>query len=297
MSLVEKALQMLQRSSAGQPPSSPRTLDGVAHAYQGAAARRVADVPQGPAVSFSLAAFRAAGLLAPADEERRFAQEYRQIKRPLIDNAIGRGTGRLVNGHVIMMASAMPGEGKTFTAINLALSMSIEKDLRVLLVDADVAKPQISRLLGADKAPGLLDVLRDTHLDVENVIMPTDVRNLSVLPAGTQSLEATELLASARMEQVMSAIARRDARRVAIVDSPPLMLTTESRAIARVAGQVVVVVRAAATPQHTVLAALRYLGEHRAVSLVFNHDEATEPAGYYDYGAYSERGPEPSSGQ
>jgi len=158
-------------------------------------------------VRISLPALRAAGLLAPEEEERQLAQQYRKIKRPLIVNAVGRGAPPLPNGHVIMLASALAGEGKTFTAVNLALSMSLEKDVHVLLVDADVEKPHVSRLLGVGEAPGLLDVLRNSSLDVEKVILPTDVPNLFVLPAGTASPEATELLASVRMEEVMRAIA------------------------------------------------------------------------------------------
>jgi exopolysaccharide/PEP-CTERM locus tyrosine autokinase len=218
------------------------------------------------------------------------AHQYRRIKRPLIVNATGRGGARVANGHVIMVASAIAGEGKTFTAINLALSMSREKDLHVLLVDADVAKAHITRLFGVGEAPGLLDVLRDGRMGVESVILPTDVPNLSVLPAGIHSHETTELLASVRMEEVMRAMAQHDERRVALVDSPPLLLTTESHAIAQVAGQVVLVVRAAGTPQHAVLAALSYLGDHPAVSLVLNQCTASVPANYYYYG-YPEQPP------
>jgi protein-tyrosine kinase len=244
-------------------------------------------------VNISLPALRAAGLVAPEGEERQLAQQYRLIKRPLIVNAVGRGSPRLRNAHVIMVASAMAGEGKTFTAVNLALSMSIEKDVHVLLVDADVAKPLVSRLLGVSDAPGLLDVLRDSRLDVERVILRTNVPNLSVLPAGTRSHEATELLASTRMENVMRAITQHDVRRLALIDSPPLLLTTESHAIAQVAGQVVMVVRAGATPREAVLDALTYLGEHPAVSLVLNQCRMSAPAGYY-YNAPANRHSEQS---
>jgi protein-tyrosine kinase len=249
--------------------------------------------PPGGTVNISLPALRAAGLLAPEDEERQLAQQYRQIKRPLIVNAVGHGAPRLTNGHVIMVASAIAGEGKTFTAINLALSMSIEKDVHVLLVDADVAKPLVSRLLGVSDAPGLLDVLRDSRLDVERVILRTNIPNLSVLPAGTHSHETTELLASARMEEVMRAIAQHDERRLALFDSPPLLLTTESHAIAQVAGQVVMVVRAGETPREAVLAALTYLGEHPAVSLILNQCRMSAPAAYY-YNPHADRRPEQS---
>ena len=296
MSLVEKALRKLQESApanTGRPPAE------VASKGSEPAVRRAPPVAEPPVperiVPVRVASLRAAGLLPPADEERRLAQQYRQIKRPLIMNAMGRGKARLPNGHLIMVASAMPGEGKTFTALNLALSMSIEKDVHVLLVDADVAKPHISTLLGVADAPGLLDALRDQHLDVETLISPTDVPNLSILPAGTRSQQATELLASARMEEVMRALGQRDERRIALFDSPPLLLTTESQALAQVAGQVVVVVRAGVTSQQTLLDGLSHLGEHPAVSLVLNQDSLTANAGSY-YGGYGDnRPPQPET--
>jgi protein-tyrosine kinase len=286
MSLVGKTLQRVQEKTLHTPTRTASrsdaettvpTNDGggrrLTQGMEGASAGRSLEI--------SLAELRAAGLLAPEDEEPQMAQQYRRIKRPLIVNATGRGGARAPNGHVIMVASALAGEGKTFTTINLALSMSREKDVHVLLVDADVAKAHISRLFGLGEAPGLLDVLRDGRIGVESVILPTNVPNLSVLPAGTRSHETTELLASARMEEVMRTIAQHDERRVALVDSPPLLLTTESHAIAQVAGQVVMVVRAAGTPQHAVLAALSYLGDHPVVSLVLNQCTASVPATYY----------------
>jgi protein-tyrosine kinase len=225
---------------------------------------------------------RAAGLLPPAHQARQIAEQYRQIKRPLIANAIGRGTTALSNAHVIMMASALPGEGKTFTAINLGFSMAQEKDISVLLVDADTPKPQISKLLGAAESPGLLDVLQNEHLDVESMILPTDVPGLALLPAGKHHEHATELLASERMDVLMARLAQKDSRRIVLLDSPPLLLTTESRALAAVAGQVVLVVRAGHTAQQTVLDALSYL-EGRSVALVLNQNMSVAPTAYYGY--------------
>jgi protein-tyrosine kinase len=293
MSLVQKTLRKMQEETLHtfrRSASRADTETTVATPDGGGSRLKLEGASAGRTVEINLAALRAAGLLAPEDEEPQMAQQYRRIKRPLIVNATGRGGARVANGHVIMVASAMAGEGKTFTAINLALSMSREKDVHVLLVDADVAKAHISRQLGVAGAPGLLDVLRDGRVGVESVILSTDVPNLSVLPAGTHSHETTELLASARMEEVMCAIAQHDERRVALVDSPPLLLTTESHAIAQVAGQVVLVVRAAGTPQHAVLSALSYLGDHPAVSLVLNQSTASVPANYYYYG-YPEQRP------
>ncbi len=297
MSLVEQALKKMQEAAARPVPAPGNALGQTRPRVDVATASKASDTathralaappgaPLAPArvVHLNPTALRSAGLMPPEHQERQIAQQYRQIKRPLVASALGRGAPRVPNGHLIMLASAMPGEGKTFTAINLALSMSMEKDVHILLVDADVAKPHISKLLGVADAPGLLDVLRDPALDIESVILPSDVPNLSILPAGTRSEHATELLASARMEQVVRALAR-DEQRIAVIDSPPLLLTTESHALMQVAGQVVVVVRAGVTSQQMLLDAISYLGGHSSVSLVLNQAVASSPSGYYYYG-------------
>jgi len=153
----------------------------------------------------------------------------------------------------------------------------------VLLMDADVAKPHISKLFGVDSDEGLMDVLKDPTLDVESLILPTDVPGLSILPAGRRSENATELLTSERMRAVVAQIGAHDSHRIVLFDSPPLLLTTESLALAEVVGQIVVVVRAGETSQQKVLDALSYL-EGRAVSLILNQSMNTAPTGYYYYG-------------
>jgi protein-tyrosine kinase len=295
MSLVEQALKKLQAArAAGQNPSQPATEIPKAPTIFG----RVVETPPVPGESDALprvprsnktlvidkAALRAAGLLAPESQERQIADEYRQIKRPLIARVFGRGTERVENGHLIMMASAAPGDGKTFTSINLALSMALEKDVSVLLVDADVAKPHISTIFGVNKEPGLLDVLRDESLDVESVILPTNIPRLSMLPAGTPSETATEMLASARMRHTVARLAAYDPNRIVLLDSPPLLLTSESRVLANIVGQIVMVVCAGRTPQRAVFDALDLLGEGRTIGLVFNQSDERSSSSYrYEY--------------
>lgn len=228
-------------------------------------------------------ALRAAEILPSPEQERQLADEYRHIKRPLIASAIGRGGPQLQNGHLIMMASALPGDGKTFTSINLALSLALEKDISVLLVDADVAKPHVSKIFQIESEPGLLDVLRDENLDVESVILETDMPGLSILSAGKRSDTASELLASERMEQLVATLGARDPNRIVLFDSPPLLLTSESRALSTVVGQIVVVVRAGVTPQRAVLDAIDLLGEGKSVSLVLNQSDENNHADYYSY--------------
>ncbi|MGH8318311.1 MAG: P-loop NTPase [Steroidobacteraceae bacterium] len=289
MSVVEKTIRKIQEQRA------------AAEAASAAAAAGEAPPPTGPIVSdlapvvFDREALRSAGLLPPVTDEQRLSSEYRRIKRPLLANAFGPEGARVRKGYLIMLASALPGEGKSFTAINLALSLSLERDIEVLLIDADVVKPQLTRVVGLEGEPGLLDVLRDPRLSVESMIRPTTVRGVSFLPSGTSSPEATELLASKRMEQVAAALEQRDSQRIALFDSPPLMQTTESAALAQVAGQIVLVVLAESTPQPVVLDALDLLQGHPSVSLVLNESGQSTTSAYYYYG-YSDARSERSDG-
>ena len=286
MSLVEKTIRKIQAQQR-----SATDAVGAAEALAVGEGRNEPPRPshtlgrdRAGAIVLDKPALRAAGLFPPADEEQRLAHQYRKIKRPLIANATGRGAQRMDKGYLIMLASAMAGEGKSFTAVNLALSMALEKDINVLLVDADAPKPHLTHVFGLKGQPGLLDVLRDPHLDVESLIRPTDVPKLSFLPAGVTSPEATELLASARMEQVAMQLGRNDSHRIVLLDTPPLMQTTESAALAEVAGQIVVVVRAESTPQPVLLDALKTLEGHPGISLVLNQSQRSATSAYYYYG-------------
>src|SRR5688500_4097616 len=253
MSLVERALKKIQESRAQAPPAPAAPVQAgapsptiplqvsrsAAVAPQPAAATpRVATVsPAEPirharTVRIDRDALRHAELLPPLSQERQLAGEYRQIKRPLIANALGRGVPKIPNGHRIMVASAMPGDGKTFTSINLSMSFAMEKDLSVVLVDADVAKAHLSRILGVENEKGLMDLLHDEHPDPEGVILPTNIPGLSILPAGKAVETAPELLSSARMEQVAAQISARDPKRIVLLDSATLMIQSESMSLA-----------------------------------------------------------------
>lgn len=275
MSVIENAIKRLQASRGGTFPASRDRHAG----------RRAEGVPEGSAgvriLPLDLDALREAGLLPPAHQERELAQQFRQIKRPLINNALGRGVTPLPDGNLVMIASAVPGEGKTFTSLNLALSMRLEEDVTVLLVDGDVVNPRLSQILGADDARGLLNVIKDPNIALASAILPTSVPGLSFLPAGHQEPNATELLASARMSEVVAQLARQDPTRVVLFDSAPLLLTTESHALTQIAGQIVMVVRADQTPQHVVLEAVETLAESKSVSLILNQSMKQPHAGYY----------------
>ncbi len=172
------------------------------------------------------------------------------------------------------------------------MSLAAERDISVLLVDADVAKPHISRMFGVDQRPGLLDALQDESLDVEALIVDTNMRGLSLLSAGRHAPNATELLASAYMERVVAQLGSYDPNRIVLLDSPPLLLTTESRTLAGVVGQIVIVVRAGFTPQQAVLDAISHVGDGKSIGLILNQSVTgpTEGYGYYyGQGAYGDQ--------
>jgi protein-tyrosine kinase len=240
---------------------------------------------------------RAAGFLPDQTQERRFADQYRRIKRPILMRVQTLSAARSPAARLVLMASALPGDGKTFTSINLALSMARERDISVLIMDADVAKPHISRIFGVDREPGLLDALADNAIDIESLVLPTDVDGLSLLPAGQYHESATELLASVRMNHVLTRLTGRDPRRVVLLDSPPLLLSSESRALVEIAGQVVLVVRAGWTPRRAVEEAIGYIGEDTPLGLVLNQSELALSEGYYGYGSYGDTPAVPNAGQ
>ena len=248
----------------------------------------IAMTEPGRVVKVDRVALQAAGLLSPPKQERLTANQFRKIKRPVIANAVGKGsTTPVPNGHLVMLTSALPGEGKTFSSVNLAFSLAKEKDLEVLLIDADVAKPNVSNVFGIKDEPGLLDALADRSLDVESLILRTDIERLSVLSAGRcESDTATELLASSRMEEVVARIAACHPRRIVVLDSPPLLLTNESQVLATLVGQIVLVVRAGFTPKPAVLEAVALISQDVPVGLVLNQSRTGAKGSYYGYGSY-----------
>jgi receptor protein-tyrosine kinase len=305
MSLVETALKKMQLARGGDPQPDnakvqpqPQPLPAaagsarLAHGVIAEVTHRGSHRPlensnvhaSDKLVRVDAGALRAAGLAPPESQQRELADQYRNIKRPLIGAAIGRGAPKIDRGQLIMMASALSGEGKTFTAINLALSMALEKDISVLLVDADIPKPHISRTFGVDREAGLMEVLRDDKINVESLIIPTDIGNLSLLPAGQRSDTATELLSSHRMEETVNYLVASNPSRIVLIDSPPLLLTSESRVLAQWVGQILLVVRADTTPQQAVMDAIGQLGAEQSISLVLNQSMHEAPGYYYGYG-------------
>ena len=239
--------------------------------------------------SINLARLHRMGVVSPDAEKSQIAEEFRIIKRPLIANAFGQGTARVKNGNLIMVTSSLPGEGKSFCAINLAISMAMEMDRTVLLIDADVAKPRVPEYLGIHADKGLLDVLQDKDLKLSDVLIRTDIAKLTVLPAGRTYKRATELLASAAMTRLVEDIGNRYPDRIILFDSPPLLATSESSVLATHMGQIVMVVEAEKTSQDAVREALSHIQSCEVVGMLLNKTTPTPGADYY-YGYYGSYG-------
>jgi protein-tyrosine kinase len=297
MSIVERAIKKLQESRPAAPPTDgeraavvPLEADGPPAAAEAPVAAAVRPAPARQ-VPFDLDRLRLHHLMPPAEQERELASQYRQIKRPLVARALGRGQGKVPRGNLLMVTSAFPGEGKSFTSVNLALSIALEQDIEVLLVDADVAKPALTEEFGLAGEPGLMDALADETLDVESLVVGTDVPSLMLLPTGKMSSTATEMLAGPAMDDLLQRLSARR-NRIVVFDSPPLLPTTEARVLASIVGQVVMVVRAGWTPQSAVLEGLSLIGQRENVNLVLTRAEGAGSGGYYyssyGYGSYGQ---------
>ncbi len=239
--------------------------------------------PATRAVELDLARMSEAGLVTAAGGRTSLVEDFRIIKRPLIKRAFAARKPGANPGNLIMITSSLPGEGKTFTSINLAMSIAMELDHTVLLIDADVARPSVLRTLGLPAQRGLMDILLDDKLDMSEVMLRTNVNTLSILPAGTSNPRATELLASQAMTSLVLEIANRYPDRIVIFDSPPLLLTSEAHVLASHMGQIVVVVESEQTTQHAVKEALSQLEGLSNVNLVYNKSRELGATSKYDY--------------
>jgi len=301
MSIVEKALQKAQ-AKPERPGAERAAADGAAVppyeapaataplAHDGidvvATATSMGRECRGGSVTLDVQRLRDDGRLAPEGLAQQTDEEFRRIKWPVL-NAITRreGVAPAVN-NIVLVTSAIPGEGKTFNALNLALSIARERDLDVLLVDGDVAQPSLSASVGLAGRPGVTDLLRDSRLTVEDVTYATNVVGLYLLPAGARHDNAPELLSSTRMATVAADLSQRMTPGVVVIDSPPILATNEAQVLTRYAGQVLLVVRADSTEQRVVTEALSLIDRNRPVSAILNRIEPSLVSRYYNHYYY-----------
>jgi exopolysaccharide/PEP-CTERM locus tyrosine autokinase len=299
-SLIEQAahrLEQLRRAGAAmpqavaraEPPPAPlpeeAQTSGVQPPIAVAGVTQPAPVVTSKRVEINLDSLSAAGIVSPHSPRSQIADQYRVIKRPLIANAMGKGATPVENGNLIMVTSSLPGEGKSFTAINLAISIAAELDNTVMLVDADVARPSVLRVLGLEPGPGLLNLLAGDPADLSTMLLKTNIDKLTILPSGTPHARATEMLASDAMTRLLADMGKRYSDRIIVFDSPPLLLTTESRVLATHMGQIVMVIQAEKTLRSDVQDALATIEACPVKMVVLNQVRSAMTGGYgYGYG-------------
>ncbi len=239
-----------------------------------------------------LIALADSGMIVPGAPPSPLSEEFRIVKRQLLINAFGgRNSPALEKGRLILTCSAQPNEGKTFCSVNLALSMATETDIDVLLIDADVAKPEVLSTLGLPGGPGLMDALADPSLDAESLIIGTNIPGLSVLPAGKQTNNDTELLASDRTPVIIERLVSANPRRIILFDSAPALAASPASVLALHVGQVMLVVKADTTTESDLREAMAMLEGNARIQMVLNavtyHSHSKKFGYYYGFGEKS----------
>ncbi len=295
MSIVEKAVEKL-KTRQPEPPPRPDEAAPVAPVLAPTVERsqeqvHAVEVPDeaAPPWHLDLDNLRRSGLVpGEAEAERRLTDELRRVKRPLLNNMAAGEAGAIAHAERIVVTSAVPGEGKTFTAMNLALSLAREPDFEVLLVDGDIPKANVTRALGLEGRPGLMDVLIHPQLRPADVIVPVDVPNLLVVPTGERHSLTAELLGGRRMTQVLEAWSGgRHRQRLLVFDSPPLLATSEAQVLTSHMGQVVMIVAAGRTRRQEVRIAMQAMGDSQYVGLVLNMSRLPPSESHYYDSYYS----------
>lgn len=282
MSTIEKALDKMLLDDAAKTTSSeavPVDVKGKPGAQQS---------EDKLTVNIDTQRLSQLNFVANAQDRSQISEEYRVIKRKLINNAFGALSNTLKNANLIMVTSSRPGEGKTFTSVNLALSIALEQDKTVLLIDADVLRPNVSRTLDISVPLGLTDYLSSDKVDVTDIMYSTSVDRLKLIAAGKPHHLSTELLASDKMAALVQEFASRYPDRIVIFDAPPLLGVNETSVLAAMCGQAVVVVEENKTNLNELEKAISLLPTDLAVGFVINKANRSTDKGYgYGYGYYA----------
>lgn len=282
MSIIEKAAGRLAHTGSGVLAQSSGTAPEFSPQPDTQDKSAAHDRPSSKKVELNLAKLQEAGMVTPDGGRSSIAEEFRAIKHSLM-HSLKKSGDSSTPSNMIMVTSSLPGEGKTFCAINLAISIAMELDHTVLLVDADVARPSVLNRLGLKAEAGLMDILLERNLDVADVMLKTNIDTLSILPPGSRHRHSTELLASQAMRKLLNEMANRYSDRIVIFDSPPLLPTTEARVLASQMGHIVMVVEGEKTTQNSLKSALRQIETCPNINLIYNKSKTFRAGEYYGY--------------
>jgi Mrp family chromosome partitioning ATPase len=228
---------------------------------------------------------RDAGLIVPEDSVTGLLEEFRIVKRELLADARASDTPL---ARRILVCSPHPGEGKTYCATNLAIALAAERDLEVLLVDADVVRPSITARLGIEAEHGLMDALANPAIRPESLVIATDIDGLFVLPAGTASSRDAELLASVRTAALLERLTQGAPNRILIFDTPPALAASPAAELAQHVGQALLVARADETSRAALEDAQQLLSACGDIKLLLNAARYS-PSGRR-FGTYGRKG-------
>ena len=246
--------------------------------------RRPARDPATSRVEIDARRLARAGMFTPGSNVNRTTEEFRLIKRALLERIDKARAEGAANANLVMVTSTREGEGKTFVALNLAFSLAAERDHSVILIDADPAKSSVAQFLQLKVERGLIDLLQDDTLEPEDVVLATSIEGLSILPAGRHHALSAELFASDRMGALLRAVRIGTPHSIVILDAPPVLATSEPSALARHVDQTILVVEADKTNRVAIIEALNLIGICPHIGLVLN--KARFRFGAVRFGAY-----------
>jgi protein-tyrosine kinase len=271
--LIERAAARLRQQEQSEPipPPAPSAAPPLS--------------PTGPHLTLDRGRLASFGISIPSSGRSRTVEEFRLVKRNLMTAWSSSDLMMDRASRLIMITSARPGEGKTFTAINLALAFASERDVKALLVDVDTQHPGLPRILGAPRHNGIVEVLAGKS-ELSEALIQTSLPNLMILPAGQGGPHVPELLSSREMGALLAELTQRLADRFIIIDTPPCMASSDAATLAPLVGQIVFVVEAHSTQQAEVEAALSILSACPRISLLLNKSDTLASEHFGSYGYY-----------
>lgn len=282
MSIIEKAFEKMSENKSGQSEISQEIVkDTHQPARSDDKNERVASSKTSKNIHIDLDELEYRGFLTPNAKNKILFEQYRRIKMPLLNKAF---SDRKATNNIIMVTSSLSGEGKSYTALNIAMSIAYEFNYTVLHVDADLIRKTSSKMLGLDDSIGLIQYLKNDTAELSDVILSTNIPKLNLLPAGIGDDDLiTELFNSHRMQELIDELSVRYNDRIIIIDSPPIMLDMASRALLKLAKQTLFVVEAEKTPRYIVNDALEIIADVPNVGIVLNksNQRADKNYGYY----------------
>lgn len=273
---------MGQDTQSADTPAQPEIQDKKSENINDYSAEKT--VSANDEIQLDLESLSAKGMVDNSAERRLINEEYRAIKRKILSNAFGPLSKTLDRSNVVMVTSSKPGEGKTFTAVNLALSIASEQDKTVLLVDADVLRPNVMKTLGSRNREGLIEYLLGEKQNISDVMLSTNIPKLKLIAAGKSHHLSNELLASEVMRTTVDEFSTRYKDRIVIIDTPPLLGINETSVLANLAGQAIVVCEEGRSKIHDIKSSVAHLNPEMAIGFVVNKSLRQENGpGYYGY--------------